>query len=129
MDFVPKTNTTGFTWIGKQKRFFGGEADVSAHVGKSNKREIASFTFRNDCWKKFDAGYIMFGIDGDRLWFAGADNTTGYKLSTAASGCINRYAQCNDPALVEWVHNHLGDYELHRDTKSQMCFIDGRRIK
>ena len=129
MDVVQKNNQQSFVWITKAKASYRSTVhDVTLHVGKSNGRELTFLTFRNAAHKKIGAEFVTFGIDGDRLWFAPADNTTGYKLSKGSATSESRYVQCSDSTLLAWTHNHIGDYNLNKDVKSGMYFIDGRRI-
>lgn len=116
------------SWVIKSKGYYSGKADIDIHISKSKGKERMAITIRNGCHKKFDSEFIVFGIDGDRLWFAPADASNGYKMSIATSHSDNRYVQCTDETLVTWAHDHVGNYRLSKDVESGLHFVDARRV-
>ena len=130
MDFVQKSTCNAINWVTKQRGYYPGADDIDIHIGKSNGRERMAMTIRNGVHEKFGSEYLVFGIDGDRLWFAESDATYGYKMTTAGKNNPNenRYVSVMDESLVSWAHNHIGAYRLDRDVKSGLCYVDARRI-
>ena len=126
-----------FKWIIKQKNYNRdhGSDDIlisiaSAGVSKKgNKRgERVCIHFYNKSAKRVtQTGYLMFGIDGDRLYFCSTDSVSGYKVSSKAyqdTGVV----QSSDSTLVEWAKTRRGSYTLHQDSKSELYYIQGKSI-
>ena len=128
MMMVSKNQTPEFQWITKLNAR-GIIDDVSIGISKNgDNKDRVQLTFRNKKWEHFKTECIMFGIDGDKLYFCETDARTGYKLSkNKQNTCNNRYVQCTDDSFVAWARLHIGDYRLDQDSKSGLYFINAER--
>ena len=128
---VSKESTPNFQWITKSKSYSGSSgSDITIRVvhgsKKQGSKERVGITIRNKQYEHFKSGYVMFGIDGDKLYIAEASFDVGYKMSKANTADA-RYIQVMDNAFVEWAHNHIGDYRLDQDSKSGLYYINAER--
>lgn len=130
-------NPDKFMWITKTKSYNAGTAaqDVvlSVGAGSLNKKtgvraaDRVTITFHNYAAKRIsNSAYIMFGLDGDRLYFAEAEQSNGYKLTSDTDFRI-AVTQVTSDVFVEWVRKHIGGYTLHQDVKSGLYYVDTGR--
>lgn len=131
MEYITKNapDFSKFVWVNKKKcSKTPSEFDCTIGVYKTKGIERVNLTLRNGVNKKLSTTeYVMFGIDGDRLWFAQGDSRTGYKMSKSNHSDQITTSQSQVPEFLEWAHHHIGDYTLNRDSSSGLYFIDARR--
>lgn len=122
---VVSKNQPNFQWITKQTSRVSDDVSISVTKNGANKPRM-QIVFRNKKGEHFKSGYVMLGIDGDRLYFCETDARTGYTLTKGNSN-HNRYLQCSAPTAFDWARMHIGDYRLDQDAKSGLYYIDARR--
>ena len=123
-------NQPNFQLITKQKTYVRESEDIVIAIVNGEKRENGKprkqrvlIHFHNKSGERITkTGYAAFGIDGDRLYFVEADNTEGFKISTAKNE-HNGNTQVSDEAFVEWAKSRRGAYALHQDSKSGLHYI------
>jgi len=121
-----------FTWVTKSKNWCKIENDIAISIARASgncKRERAMVHFHNFAAKRIsNSNYVMFGIDGDRLYFAESDSTSGFKMSAKCEDKRMATSQISDDKFVEWAREHRGEYTLHQDAGSGLYYIDTRRL-
>ena len=114
-------------WIKKSARINTSIADVSVSItsfgkGKSGATKYGTtITFRNKCFRSIlkDSDYMIFAVNGKRIYFKKSDNVNGFKVyytNKERSNCRIKY--------VEPLNRFCGDYALRYDSKENLYFID-----
>ena len=124
------TKSNSFQWITKKKSYLKESDDIvitltAAGVtkeGKPRERRVCIHFHNKSAQRITKTGYVMFGLDGDRLYFCEADNISGYKI-TMKEKYDNGTAQISDTTLMNWVAPRRGAYSLHQDARSGLYYI------
>ena len=116
--------TGGINWVNKSKTYYRGGDDVQIGVSRyKDKIKQASIILRNNIYKKFDTGYIIFGISGTRLYMKSSSSENGFKLTEATNGW-NKYIKVKDETLTDWCSKHKGNYSLQYDSEAGLNYIE-----
>ena len=106
-------------WVtknGVQKKAQG--YDVSISITEHG----AYITFRNDCSKRITKGeHFIFAVDGNRIYFDGAECKEGYKLTKKQSKTTtytNIQKECGR------FKRFVGDYDLKYDNEEKLSYIE-----
>lgn len=119
-----------FMWVTKGKARFTQNFDLSITLNKAsiNKGARACIHLHNYASQRVStSGYVVFGIDGDRLYIKDSDSLLGFKLTTQTDG-RNAILQVSDKNFTEWCRNHIGGYMLHQDGETGLYYCDCRRL-
>lgn len=116
----------GINWVSKSKQYTRGDADVQVGVTTYKGKRLGSIIIRNNLYKKFDSDYVMFGIDGSRLYFKSCTKSEGYKMSETVSN-YNRYIKASDATFSDWCSTHRGEYSLQYDIELGLNYIETDR--
>ena len=125
-----------FKWIMKQKAYARESEDIIISVTSSGPKDKAvsrshrtTIHFHNKSKDRVTTtGYVMLGIDGDRLYFSETDSTTGFKISSQGN-TDNGTLQVSDDNLLNWAKQRRGAYALHQDSKSGLYYIQAKVIE
>ncbi len=102
-------------WIEKKQQQRVSKADVTITTSKNGTQ----FILRNNCVLRITKGeYLKTAIDGNRIYFDGADDVTGYKLSTKKAQ-KNKYV-----GFSKRLDRFIGDYNLLWDSKEGYYYIE-----
>lgn len=115
--------TGSISWVTKSKPYMRANDDVQIGVSNVKGRPTGSIIIRNNLYKKFDSEYLMFGIDGTRLYMKASDSKSGYKMCDTTSAW-NRYVKVHDSTFADWCSNHRGNYSLSYDTELGLNYIE-----
>lgn len=109
-------------WIIKQK--YATKKDISFNRCVNKNREYVSLTMRNNVSKTIaPTGYVIFAIDGERVYFSEATEEIGYKLSDkGTSGSVSTQIYNDD--FTKFIRYHAGDYNIEYDFKNKLYFVD-----
>ena len=122
--------TQNFQWITKSKAYTLSSKDIVLTISKEGTAKNGTHRaargcvyFHNKSGERISkTGYVMFGIDGNRLYFCEADKISGFKLTVQNSE--NCCAQATDKMLVDWISKHIGEYSLNQDSKSGLYYVE-----
>lgn len=121
-----------FLWHGKRgysQRALEGEpqSDVSIRKADMEDKIRARFIFRNGANDKIsETDYMVYAIYKNKIYFKGADEHTGLKMTANNTKCGNRYVQINREEDAVDIWDFLGDYKLMFDEKKKLYFIQGK---
>ena len=129
------TKSNSFQWITKKKSYIKESDDIVITLstagitkeGKPRERRVCIHFHNKSAQRITKTGYVMLGLDGDRLYFCEADNVSGYKI-TMKEKYENGTAQISDTTLMNWVSSRRGGYTLHQDAKSGLHYIQATKI-
>lgn len=117
-------HSSGINWVGKSKTYYRGGDDVQIGISRyKDNISQASIILRNNVYKKFDTGYIIFGISGTRLYMKASNSDDGFKLADATNGW-NKYIKARDENLTDWCSKHKGNYSLQYDSEAGLNYIE-----
>lgn len=74
-------------------------------------------------------GFVVFGIEGDWLYFREAESGEGFKITTSSHNSSIGTSQCQDPHFAEWARNRRSGYSLHKDAVDGMYYIEAKPIE
>lgn len=74
-------------------------------------------------------GFVVFGIEGDYLYFREAESGEGFKITTGLRNATIGTSQCQEPHFVEWARNRRSGYSLHKDENNGMYYIEAKPIE
>lgn len=122
-------DTSKFLWVTKTKVRVKEEDDIVISLANPSKQKPTRATihfYNYTSMKVTGTEYVMYGIDGDRIYFAESDNISGFKLTTQTENRI-AISQVTDPKFVEWCRAHIGGYKLRLDSSSGLYYAECRR--
>lgn len=107
-------------WITKHSNVKKG-IDVSITLSKEDsQKQQTSFRFRNHTSEKItDTGYIKLAVMNNKLFFAKAEPTEGFKLSDAS-----KFGDARGVAIRGFSDLKNGDYDLLFDKEYGLFYVD-----
>lgn len=121
-------------WIRKTRGYtYAGTRDIMLSVNRGSgkvagEKDRVSVHFYNKVNEQIAPGnYILFAIDGDRLYMQAGEEKEAFKISSSAKS--SKFAQVSDPVFVDWVRNRIGNYSLYQDSKSGLYYIEAKELK
>lgn len=99
------------------------DASKDVSINKYKKHNVVGIVFRNNIFKRITkTNYVMFGLEGDRLYFLESNEYTGYKLSDLTYN--KRRIQVSASDFVKVAKAFFGDHDLKCDSQKNMYYIE-----
>lgn len=133
-----KKGNSNIKWISK-KKCYGTRTSEDIVLSISKQRatpngktrlERVMVHFHNKSAERITSTkFVVFGIEGDCLYFREAESGEGFKITTSAHNATIGTSQCQDPHFVEWARNRRNGYKLNKDENSGMYYIEAKPIE
>ena len=116
----------------REKKPYKTRMDVDVYMSvikRKDSNDAVTITFYNGSEKKITNGdYIVFAIDGDRMYLNGdVNNITGWKLSDCPNNHRRLYISRDN--LLEFVKANRGYHNLSYDKDRELYYIDCEGVR
>lgn len=125
--------TKKLDWFGAISRnghHGGRDVTINHTISEDGKRHLASFTFRNDCWKLFtETPYMEIALYKNRVFFRQSDEKHGITLLRNKQVTEStRYARMQNGFADRFI-TFEGDYELKYDEFYELYYVEREENK